>query len=372
MNLGATNGPPGPDRTGLDEHGGRRIGRLASLTKSIGGWFSAKYHEIFLEIDDNTRFPETEAELSAQLQTRDAVLAADILAEAEASYARLQDRVDSAERRAATLQGGAAIASGLTLTAAGLLVDSTKLHGWVWQVLFGLAIVFIAFALAMSTWRATLASSRVHSWMTPSDRDVLRRPGQTVAAARIERAASLLASIGANQRFARYKVAMMRASTEWILRALVGLMCLAIPRRRLRPFRCRDDARSGFGIGTQRRRNSDARRIANAQPVNDADGHRDFNADSKRNFATAAFCNAKAEVGPRRRLHHEPGVHGSLLKRRDRISATGRPSDNRPSPRPNPHSDRGSSRLSVGDRRFELCRPNEAKSSARPRSLLLR
>jgi hypothetical protein len=192
------------------------------------GWMASKREAIFLPVDDDTAFPEPQGQLRDLLRTGDVDLAAEILGEAEVAYARLQDRVDSAERRATTLQSASAIAASLTLTAAGLLVDSTKLRGWLWPLLFGAAVTYITFALAMCAWRATLASSRVHHWMTPGDRDVLERPRQSVALARTERAAALLASIGGNQRFARYKVAMLRASTDWILRALVALFLLAV------------------------------------------------------------------------------------------------------------------------------------------------
>lgn len=191
-------------------------------------WLERKRKEIFFEPDEQNAFPETMAELRAQVLTDDPQLAADILAEAEASHGRHKDRVEGAERRATTLQGSSAIAAGLTLTAAGLLVDPTKLLGLGWQLAFGVTVTYITFALAMCAWRATLASSKVHRWVTPADRDVLGRSGQALAEGRTERAASLLHSIGSNARFARYKVTMLRAAAEWIVRALFALLVLAM------------------------------------------------------------------------------------------------------------------------------------------------
>lgn len=188
----------------------------------------AQWRAVFLDVDKETTFPESQDELRARLATDDPSLAAELLVEAEGAHDRLRSRVEGAEKRATTLQGASAIAASLTLAAAGLLIDPTKLRGWVWQVLFGLTVLYVTFALAMCAWRATLASSRVHNWVTPSDRDILDRTGQGVATARIERAIALLRAVGGNQRFARYKVAMLRAATEWIVRALVALLTLAL------------------------------------------------------------------------------------------------------------------------------------------------
>jgi hypothetical protein len=194
----------------------------------LTGWLRAQWQSIFLSVDENTAFPETVDELRAKLSTDNPDLAAEVLAEAEDAHGRLRDRVDGAERRATTLQGATAIAASLTLTAAGLLVDRSKLHGWGWQLAFGVAVIYATFALAMCAWRATLATSRVHRWVVPANRDILDRVGQGIASARIERAVALLHVIGGNERFARYKVAMLRAATEWLVRALIALLALAL------------------------------------------------------------------------------------------------------------------------------------------------
>lgn len=190
-------------------------------------WWRAQWAAVFLAVDDKTAFPETSDDIRAKLTTGDPELAAELLAEADEAHDRLRERIEGAERRATTLQGASAIAASLTLTAAGLLIDPAKLRGVGWQLLFGLTVVYITFALVMCVWRATLASSRVHRWRAPPDRDILDRVEQGLATARVERAVALLELIGANQRFARYKVAMLRAATEWIVRALVALLVLA-------------------------------------------------------------------------------------------------------------------------------------------------
>jgi hypothetical protein len=208
--------------TAEQDNGWRR--RLARVRL----WVHGRWAAVFLTVDELTTFPESEAELRARLSTEDAGLASELLSEAKEAHDRLQERVEGAERRATTLQGASAIAASLALAAAGLLIDPSKLRGWGWQLLFGLTVTYITFALAMCAWRATLASSRVHRWLTPPDRDILERTPQGVTAARVERTVALLRVIGGNQRFARYKVAMLRAATEWIVRALVALLVLAL------------------------------------------------------------------------------------------------------------------------------------------------
>ncbi len=220
-------GAGGTDRSSAEQHKGEsEIG-----PKTIGSrfaWLRAWWQSVFLAVDEKTSFPESVDELRIKLATDDAELAADILAEAESAHLRMSDRIDGAERRATTLQGAAAIATSLTLAATGLLVSKTKLHGLGWRIAFGLAVTYTAFALVMCAWRATLATSRVHRWVVPPDRDILDRVGQGIAAARIERAMALLRAIGGNQRIARYKIAMLRAATEWLLRALLALLLLAL------------------------------------------------------------------------------------------------------------------------------------------------
>ena len=116
----------------------------------------------------------------------------------------------------------------MAVAASGLLIDPTKIRGDCWKVLFALDALFIVFALAMCAWRATLASSRVHNWVAPGDWNVLKRPGQSVCEAQLDRAVDLLWAVNHNQRFARYKIALLRAAADWIRRALAALLLLAL------------------------------------------------------------------------------------------------------------------------------------------------
>lgn len=192
------------------------------------GWVRRKWREVFFEPDKQVAFDRTRDELKAQLKTDDEDKAEGILKDATDAFNRLQDRVDGAERRATTLQGSSAVAASLAVAAAGLLIDPTKIEGNGWKLLFGVNAVFIVFALAMCAWRATLASSRVHRWMTPSDWSVLERSEQTIADAQVDRAVDLLWAVNHNQRFARYKISLLRAAADWVRRALVALLVLAL------------------------------------------------------------------------------------------------------------------------------------------------
>lgn len=200
----------------------------ARTKRRLGRWLRAQWDAFSLPVDEHTDFPENRGQLRSMLATDDTELAKEMLEEAEAAYQRMTDRVEGAERRATTLQGAAAIAAGLTLTGSGLLLDASKLRGWGWQLAFGALLVYVTFALVLCAYRATLATSRVHTWVASPDRAVLSRPGQTVAQARTERTAEVLLALGGNQRIARWKVAMMRAAAEWLTRALLALLAVAV------------------------------------------------------------------------------------------------------------------------------------------------
>lgn len=191
-------------------------------------WVVDKWNSFFLKVDDETDFPETLDELKAQLTTTDPGRAQAILSEAQAAFDRMQDRIDGAERRASTLQGSSAVAASLALTGSALLIDPSKIHGVGWRLGFGVVLAFVTLAFVLCAYRATVASTKVHAWFVPTDRDLLKRASQDVSQAQTERAAELLHAIGQNMRIARWKVAMMRASAEWLARALLGLLLVAL------------------------------------------------------------------------------------------------------------------------------------------------
>jgi hypothetical protein len=71
-----------------------------------GGWRRARWDEVFVPADPPENFAiESLAALVDKLKTSDEDVAKAILAEAEAAYSGPQQVIDSAERRATTLQG---------------------------------------------------------------------------------------------------------------------------------------------------------------------------------------------------------------------------------------------------------------------------
>lgn len=175
--------------------------------------------------DEDNRFPMSQAELLAQLDTGDPELAEEILREAEAVARRLVgERVEGAERRAATLQSATAIAGSFSLAGGTLLV--TQIHGRTWQLVVGALLLWVTGSLGLCGWRATQAASTIHRWSIVRNTDVLRRSGQTLAEARIDRAAQVLRAAGWNARYARFKVDMLRRASRHLARASLGLPVL--------------------------------------------------------------------------------------------------------------------------------------------------
>lgn len=178
------------------------------------------------ELDTDNRFDFTQDELVTRLQTDDPEIAREMLTEAEGTAERMVgQRTESVERRAATLQSATAIAGAFSLAGGALIV--TQIHGRCWQALLGALLVWVTANLGLCGWRATQASSSVvHRWSVLPSRGILGRAGQTLAEARIERAAQVLRAAGWNARYARFKVTMLRRAGRHLVRATLGLPVL--------------------------------------------------------------------------------------------------------------------------------------------------
>lgn len=175
--------------------------------------------------DPDNRFNFTQDELVARLRTGDPETAHEILLEAKEIAERMVERrTESVERRAATLQSATAIAGSFSLAGGTLLV--TQVHGRPWQALIGLLLLWVTANLGLCGWRATQAASSIHRWSVVRHVGVLERSGQTLAEARIERAAQVLRAAGWNARYARFKVTMLRRAGRHLTRATLGLPVL--------------------------------------------------------------------------------------------------------------------------------------------------
>jgi hypothetical protein len=117
------------------------------------------------------RFPEPFEDLAAKLATDDAELAAELLADAEALFAEPNERIESAERRATTLQGAVAIAAAVTVTGGGLLLDPDKIEGKCWQIAFAIGLAALVMTLVATAVRALGATAKRVTVKSPSHDD---------------------------------------------------------------------------------------------------------------------------------------------------------------------------------------------------------
>jgi hypothetical protein len=194
--------------------------RLASVISRLRGKLSSSTASVSQDAPSPAAFAQ-------RLATEDETLAAEILDEASSAYDRTWHRIDSAERRAATLQGAAAIAAGFTLSSAALLVD-TKIHGLVWRALFVIGFAWILLSLVACAWRATQATARLHLYALPGTHESLPPRGHSVAVFRIRRAAGLLAANAVNEPIAGFKIRKLRAAAGWLLTALGWLLAVLV------------------------------------------------------------------------------------------------------------------------------------------------
>jgi hypothetical protein len=193
---------------------------LKSLRHLLGRWE--------LEVESPTEFVGTPAEVSARITTGDPRRAAELLEEAKSLYATAEARAESAERRATTLQGAVAVAATVAVAAATLLLDPQDINGDGWRAGFAALFIGLVYCLVATAYRAAQASSQVHEWHTPAAEDNVTRLKDSPRAARTAAAADYLYSYGRNTKIADWKVAYMRAASEWFARALVLLVVLAL------------------------------------------------------------------------------------------------------------------------------------------------
>jgi hypothetical protein len=181
-----------------------------------------------LKVAAPTEFKEAPAEIASRLSTQDADRAREILDEARDLYATVEARAEGAERRATTLQGAVSVAATLAVAGATLLVDPSKVEGAGWRVILAVLFLGLIFCLVATAYRAVQASSQVHKWHSPNAEDVFTRIGQQSPQGEISLAADLLYSYGRNTKIADWKVAYMRAASEWFARALILVLALAV------------------------------------------------------------------------------------------------------------------------------------------------
>jgi hypothetical protein len=167
------------------------------------------------------------ADLAAQLATRDAQVAKAVLDEAQAIYREPQDRIDSAERRATTLQGAVAISASVVVAGAGLLLDPAKFPGQEWRVAFAAVLLAFVICLTACAIRALGVTGRVFRFHEPGPQRVGKRASMSENDALVHRAAELLRSAEVANQVARVKVGLLRSAAWWFRIAILALAALA-------------------------------------------------------------------------------------------------------------------------------------------------
>jgi hypothetical protein len=169
---------------------------------------------------------ETLADLAARLKTDDLGVAKALLDEAEAMYQEPADRIESAERRATTLQGVVAVAASVAVASGGLLLDPTKIAGHGWRI--AIAVVLLGFVLCLLACavRALGATTRIFRFLQPGHTRIAERAGMSETEALTHRAAELLRAYDVADQVGRTKVGLLRSAAWWFRASLVILALL--------------------------------------------------------------------------------------------------------------------------------------------------
>jgi hypothetical protein len=207
------------------------VERLRARLKE-GGRPRRIYDRLFLPVADPVEFTEGHKELVKRLRPPEgpdaAGRAAEILAEAQATFASAEGRGEGAERRATTLQGAVAIAASVLLAGAALLGDPSTIQGEGWRLGLGALLILVTICLVAAGARALGATARIHIYHRPTPSEVLRRATMDSVEARIDLAAETFEDSAYNDQVAAWKVAYLAAAAWWFRGALFVLLALAI------------------------------------------------------------------------------------------------------------------------------------------------
>lgn len=185
------------------------------------------WHRLVLPLGDVEFYTEDEAELAQRLHVSDKELSSMLLAEAQEIDRSQHSSAESIQGRAMTLQGAVAIATTLTLTAGGLLLDRTKIESHAWRIAFAIVLLLAVLAFIGSGVRALGASSRTHPWTQPGFNDIFDHAKRDLTHAQAARAAAYLKAAGANLRIVQLKAGYLNAAVAWFRLALALLAVLA-------------------------------------------------------------------------------------------------------------------------------------------------
>lgn len=149
------------------------------------------------------------------------------LAEAQAVFDEPVARIDSAERRATTLQGTVAISASLVVGGAGLLLDTSKVHGHGWRITLALTLAALLVCLIGCAVRALSATSRIFQFEQPGYERLHQRAGMSPTDASLHLAAELLRASSVADEIAGMKIGFLQRAAWWFRCALIFLALLA-------------------------------------------------------------------------------------------------------------------------------------------------
>lgn len=219
-----------PEEAPRSDPPGFWVERMRARLK-VGGRARRIYDRLFLPVADPVEFTEGHEELVERLRPPEgpdaAERAAEVVAEARATFTAAEVRGEGAERRATTLQGAVAIAASVLLAGAALLGDPTKVHGYGWRLGLGILLILVTVCLVGAGARALGATARIHVYHRPTPSEVLRRATMDPVEARIDLAAETFEDSAFNDQIAAWKVAYLAAAAWWFRGALFVLLALA-------------------------------------------------------------------------------------------------------------------------------------------------
>jgi hypothetical protein len=143
-------------------------------------------------------------------------------------FAAADLRVESAERRATTLQGTIALATPLLFAGGAFLAGPDGIRDKPWRIALGLLLLLVILCLFATAIRALQATSSIHQFQLPDSKGILERATHSLALGRTQLAVDLLRSYAHNADVADWKVAHLRAATWWLRWALFSLVALSV------------------------------------------------------------------------------------------------------------------------------------------------
>jgi hypothetical protein len=194
------------------------------------GWRRRLHDYIVVPAEIPQDFNEPLSELVSSLSTDDGVTATAILDEAQSIFDETLSRIESAERRATTLQGTVAIAASLVVAGAGLMLDPSKVAGRGWRIVLVIILAGFVGSLIGCAWRALAVTGRMFEFEQPGSERIHLRAKEIGPHARTFRAAELLRAAGVASEIGAVKVGLLRSAAWWLRLALsiLGAFVIAL------------------------------------------------------------------------------------------------------------------------------------------------